>query len=73
MAWLRTLDRDERFFCWMSFPDPHHPFDPPVDEVRKRIDFRDVPLPATRASAEVALRAKPRHWLDWYQGRYRYP
>jgi arylsulfatase A-like enzyme len=70
MAWLRSIDRDERFFCWMSFPDPHHPFDPPVDEVRKRIDFRDMPLPATR---HADLRGKPRHWLDWYEGRFHNP
>lgn len=57
----------------MSFPDPHHPFDPPLDEVKKRISFRDVPLPSTRRDAESALRAKPRHWLDWYQGRFRNP
>jgi arylsulfatase A-like enzyme len=73
MAWLRGLDRDERFFCWMSFPDPHHPFDPPHDEVKKRIAFRDMPLPATRNVGEAVLRTKPRHWLDWYQGRYRNP
>lgn len=73
IAWLRGVAPDERFFCWMSFPDPHHPFDPPLDEVRKRISFRDVPLPATRRDAEALLRTKPRHWLDWYQGRHRNP
>ncbi|MGZ3418900.1 MAG: sulfatase family protein [Polyangiales bacterium] len=77
IAWLRGLDRDERFFCWMSFPDPHHPLDPPAEEVRKRIDFRDVPLPKGRpngrAAIESVLRDKPRHWLDWYEGRHRNP
>jgi arylsulfatase A-like enzyme len=73
IRWLRTVERDERFFCWMSFPDPHHPFDPPRDEVRRRIDRRDVPLPAGRARAADVLRRKPRHWLDWYEGRFTNP
>ena len=73
LAWLGSLGRDERFFCWMSFPDPHHPFDPPIDEVRRRIDFRDVPLPAGRDAIREVLRRKPRHWLDWYEGRHRNP
>jgi len=77
LAWLRTLDPEDPFFCWVSFPDPHHPFDPPKDEVRRRIAFRDLPLPEGHpGSAErtlAILRKKPRHWLDWYQGRYRNP
>src|SRR5690606_25401526 len=42
IAWLDTLDADEDWFVWMSFPDPHHPWDPPASE-RHRIDWRDVP------------------------------
>ncbi len=30
MAWLDGLDADEDWFVWMSFPDPHHPWDPPA-------------------------------------------
>lgn len=74
IAWLSTVDRDDRFFCWMSFPDPHHPFDPPADEVKRRVDLRDVPLPPGRPrDVERVLRGKPRHWLDWYEGRHRNP
>lgn len=77
IGYLRGLDRTDRFFCWMSFPDPHHPFDPPADEVARRIDFHDVPLPVgrptTREATESILRGKPRHWLDWFEGRYRNP
>ena len=43
--WLDSLDADDDWFCWMSFPDPHHPWDPPQSEMG-RIDWRDVPLPA---------------------------
>lgn len=77
IAWLRRTPRDRPFFCWMSFPDPHHPFDPPYDEVKKRIDWRDVPLPPGHPGSPSAIRAilakKPRHWLDWYEGRHRNP
>jgi arylsulfatase A-like enzyme len=79
IAWLAAVDRegDDPWFCWMSFPDPHHPFDPPIDEVRARIDWRDLALPAghpgSRDAIERVLATKPRHWLDWYQGRFKNP
>jgi arylsulfatase A-like enzyme len=77
IAWLRSVGRERPFFCWMSFPDPHHPFDPPLDEVRKRGSFRDRPLPPGHpGSAERVRRIlgkKPRHWLDWYEGRHHNP
>jgi len=69
--WLEQLDADADFFCWMSFPDPHHPWDPPASE-RHRIDWRDVALPAgyleDPAAREAVLDAKPRHWSKWYRG-----
>lgn len=77
IEWLETLSADEPFFCWVSFPDPHHPFDPPLEEVRDRIDWRDLDLPAghpgTRERARKILGDRPRHWLDWYDGRFRNP
>jgi len=77
IAWLRSLDPAAPFFCWMSFPDPHHPFDPPRDEVQKRGDWKGRPLPSGHpGSAERAraiLSQKPRHWLDFYEGRFRNP
>ena len=70
IAWLDSLG-DEDWFCWMSFPDPHHPWDPPQSEMG-RIDWRDVPLPAgypERADErEALLDEKPRHWRMWYDG-----
>jgi len=76
IAWLRSHQQDP-WFCWMSFPDPHHPFDPPYDEVKARIDWRDVPLPErhpkSREAARAILAQRPRHWLDWYEGRFRNP
>ncbi len=77
IAWLRAQPREAPFFCWMSFPDPHHPFDPPRDEVDKRGDFRARPLPPGHPGTPERIRAilakKPRHWLDWYDGRHRNP
>ncbi len=71
IAWLDSLDANDDWFCWMSFPDPHHPWDPPESEM-SRIDWRDVPLPAgypqDRAERERILDDKPRHWRMWYDG-----
>jgi arylsulfatase A-like enzyme len=72
IAWLDSLGADDDWFCWMSFPDPHHPWDPPVEEM-SRIDWREVPLPdgyiEHRAERERVLDDKPRHWRAWYDGR----
>ena len=71
ISWLDSLDADDDWFCWMSFPDPHHPWDPPQSEVG-RVDGRDVPLPdgypSSAAEREAILEAKPRHWKLWYEG-----
>ncbi len=77
ISWLGSLPSDAPFFCWASFPDPHHPFDPPLDEVRRRVDWRDVPLPdgrpATRAKIEAALAKRRAHWRAYWEGSYRNP
>jgi arylsulfatase A-like enzyme len=73
IAWLDGLAADDDWFLWMSFPDPHHPWDPPVTEAR-RIRWQDLDLPAghpgSREKIEKILAQKPRHWLDWYEGRF---
>ena len=71
IAWLDSVDADEDWFCWMSFPDPHHPWDPPESEVG-RVDWREVPLPVgypeDREQREAIIDGKPRHWRAWYDG-----
>jgi len=71
IAWLDGLDPSDDWFCWMSFPDPHHPWDPPADELH-RVDWREVPLPAGYVADEGERRrildGKPRHWRAWYEG-----
>jgi arylsulfatase A-like enzyme len=71
IAWLDSLDDDADWFCWVSFPDPHHPWDPPAAEMG-RVDWRDLDLPAGWPSSgdelERILDAKPAHWRKWWEG-----
>src|SRR4030095_853214 len=66
IAWLDTLPANADWFVWLSFPDPHHPWDPPASETG-RVDWRDLDLPErylTSASAREALLAdRPAQWL----------
>lgn len=72
IAWLERQEHDRDWFCWMSFPDPHHPWDPPASEIA-RVPWRDVPLPVnypeTANERERLLDEKARHWRAWYDGR----
>jgi arylsulfatase A-like enzyme len=71
IAWLESLDDDADWFCWVSFPDPHHPWDPPASELH-RVDWRDLDLPegyiADASEREAVLDGKPVHWRRWYDG-----
>ena len=73
IAWLDQLPVDADWFCWMSFPDPHHPWDPPQSELH-RVNWRDLDLPENypvdRRERESILDAKPRHWRLWYDGDF---
>lgn len=74
IAFLDALGNDEDWFVWMSFPDPHHPWDPPASEAR-RINWRDLDLPPGHPGSPEKivqiLSRKPQHWLEWYSGRFR--
>ena len=73
VEWLDTLGDDDPWFCWMSFPDPHHPWDPPAGELH-RVDWRSLPLPPGHPGDEDAVRrvleGKPAHWLAYWEGRW---
>ena len=75
IAWLDSLDANADWFVWMSFPDPHHPWDPPQSELG-RVNWRDLDLPVAypgdRDKTVAILKTKPRHWLDWYLGERQY-
>jgi len=73
VAQLDAYADTDDWFVWMSFPDPHHPWDPPASELH-RVDWRDLDLPPGHPGsadriAEV-LGAKPRHWLGYWEGTY---
>jgi arylsulfatase A-like enzyme len=71
IAWLDSLDAEADWFCWVSFPDPHHPWDPPQAEMR-RVAAADLDLPTgfpqSRAEIEKILDDKPVHWRRWWEG-----
>jgi arylsulfatase A-like enzyme len=71
IAYLNGLDANEDWFVWMSFPDPHHPWDPPQSEIH-RVNWRDIPVPAgypgSPEKIDEILSAKPRHWKEWWTG-----
>jgi arylsulfatase A-like enzyme len=70
-SWLSTQSSDKPWFCWMSFPDPHHPWDIPASELH-RINWKDVPLPRlyseNRSQLESWLNEKPAHWRGYFDG-----
>ncbi len=72
IAYLGSLEPDDDFFVWMSFPDPHHPWDPPASE-RGRVQWRELDAPAgypgSREACERILASKPRQYLDYFTGR----
>jgi arylsulfatase A-like enzyme len=71
IAWLDALDDDADWFCWVSFPDPHHPWDPPQAEMH-RVAAGDLDLPAgfpgSRVEIEKVLDDRPVHWRRWWEG-----
>jgi arylsulfatase A-like enzyme len=73
LTWLDTLPDDDPWFCWMSFPDPHHPWDPPASELH-RVPWQDLDLPSGHPGSDEAIRKvlaqKPAHWLAWYEGKW---
>lgn len=73
-AYLDSLSDDDDWFVWMSFPDPHHPWDPPASEL-DRVPWQDLELPpghpGSAEAVEEVLATKPPHWLGYYKGTWR--
>ena len=71
--WLRSLGTGEPWFCWMSFPDPHHPWDPPSSEL-PRVPWQDLDLPPGHPGSDEEIRKvlarKPAHWLAYWDGAF---
>ena len=71
IAYLDSLSLTDDWFVWMSFPDPHHPWDPPESEIR-RVNWRDLDVtagyPGSHEKITQILSQKPRHWREWWAG-----
>ena len=58
--YLQAYDRDEPWFCWMSFGGPHEPWDAP-EPYASMYDPEAMPAPVPRPDDDVP---RPRGWLD---------
>jgi len=71
-AFLDGIEGEQPWFLWASFPDPHHPWDPPQAELARH-PWRDTALPeyypGSAEAARALLATKPHHWADWFEGR----
>jgi arylsulfatase A-like enzyme len=70
IACFATLAEEDTWFAYVSFPDPHHPLNPPSSELH-RVDWRDLDLPpahpgSTDKVVEI-LSEKPRHWMQHWE------
>ena len=70
IKYIDSLDDEEDWFVWVSYGDPHHAYDTPVDE--DYLTWEDVaPYEAFGASDAERLEwleRKPWHWREWYTG-----
>lgn len=71
--WIDSIGDDQSFFCWMSFDDPHHPFNPP-EAYGRRHDWHDIGLPHGRPQGrdaiEKALAGKPWQYGAYWRGEF---
>lgn len=71
---LGTIPENDPWFMWVSFPDPHHPWDPPAEELA-RVPWKQRPLPDfypdSKERCVEVLRNKPAHWLGFFDGSFK--
>jgi arylsulfatase A-like enzyme len=66
-AYLREMrDEDRPFLAVASFPDPHHPFDPPA-ELADAYDPQSMPDPI---GGPEDLATRPEHYRQHFEGRW---
>ena len=59
--YLESYDRNEPWFCWVSFGGPHEPWDAP-EPYASMYDPEAMPLPVPRPSDD---HSRPQGWLDY--------
>jgi arylsulfatase A-like enzyme len=65
--YIRSRQEDSKpFFLCASFPDPHHPFDPP-EEIAERYSPQEAPLPA---GSPDDLDTRPEHYRRHFRGEW---
>ena len=73
LGWIDTVEEPRPFFCWLSFDDPHHPFNPPTAYGRRHA-WRELALPparpSTRAAIEADLAGKPWQYGAYWRGEF---
>lgn len=63
--YLANYERDEPWFCWVSFGGPHEPWDAP-EPYASRYNPEAMPAPVPRSQAD---QPRPQGWLDFYMAR----
>ncbi|MEE3279455.1 MAG: sulfatase-like hydrolase/transferase, partial [Pseudomonadota bacterium] len=63
--YLQTYDRDEPWFCWVSFGGPHEPWDTP-EPYASMYDPSAMPKPVVRSQDD---QPRPQGWLDFHMER----
>jgi len=64
--YLSEYDRQEPWFCWVSFGGPHEPWDAP-EPYASMYDPDQMPSPVPRSEDQ---HARPRGWVDFYMDRF---
>ena len=63
--YLELYDRDEPWFCWVSFGGPHEPWDTP-EPYASMYDPSAMPKPVVRSQDD---QPRPQGWLDFHMER----
>jgi len=66
--YLAAYEREEPWFCWVSFGGPHEPWDAP-EPYASMYDPRAMPPSVPRAEDD---HPRPQGWLDFYMARADY-
>lgn len=63
--YIEQFDRDDPWFCWVSFGGPHEPWDAP-EPYASMYEPESMPEPVPRSRDD---QPRPQGWLDYYMAR----